>query len=76
MNRFGIAILCGALASLPARADGLAPGKPAGVHQAQAEDFTYIYGGVLLFAGLLYAVIGTTGNPAPAATVVPVANTQ
>jgi hypothetical protein len=73
MNRFGIAILCCALAALPARADGLAPGKPAGVHQAQAEDFTYIYGGVLVFAGLLFAIIGTTGNPAASATAVPTA---
>lgn len=74
MTRLGIAILCGALAVLPAQADPLlAPGKPAGVQQAQLEDATYIYGGVLLFAGLLYAVIGTTGNPAPSATIVPVA---
>ncbi len=62
-------MLCGALAILPAGADPvLAPGKPAGVRQAQLNDLTAIYGSVLLAGAILFAIIGTTGDPAPSTT--------
>ena len=69
MQKIATVILCCALAAAPAMADpALAPGKPAGVRPAEGEQMTYIYGGVLLFAGLLFGIIGTTGNPAASST--------
>jgi len=67
MRKLTVALLCFALI-LPAQAESmLPPGKPAGVKPAQAENLAYIYGGVILFAAILFAFIGTTGN-APIST--------
>jgi len=51
----------------------LAPGKPAGVKPAQADQVVPIYGGVLLFGAILAATIGVSGssvapNTAPTST--------
>jgi hypothetical protein len=43
----------------------LMPGKPAGVQKAQTDSdvLLYTYGGVALFAGLVFGVIALSGNP-------------
>jgi hypothetical protein len=43
----------------------LAPGKPAGVKPAQANNMVQIYGGVLLFGALLGITIGVSGSSVP-----------
>jgi hypothetical protein len=59
--------LCALTFSQPAAADpALAPGKPAGVHKAQANNLVPIYGGVLLFSAILYAAIISQGSSVPA----------
>jgi hypothetical protein len=45
-----------------AKAGVLAPGKPAGVKPAQADDVVPIYGSVLLFGAILAATIGVNGS--------------
>jgi hypothetical protein len=65
----GMTAACLLLGLYSAQADELlAPGKPAGVRQAQISDMVNIYGGVVLVAGLLFAVIGTTGDPGTVST--------
>ena len=54
-----------------AGAGPLAPGKPAGVHQAQAGDKEWlVFGGLgVLAAGLLIATAGGGNSTAPAQTI-------
>jgi hypothetical protein len=47
----------------------LAPGMPAGVHKAQSGNLLPVYGGVILFAGILYATIVTSGSSVAPSTV-------
>jgi hypothetical protein len=50
----------------PAAKTGLlAPGKPAGVKPAQADDLVPVYGSVLLFGALLAVTIGVNGSSVP-----------
>jgi hypothetical protein len=51
-----------------AKTGPLAPGKPAGVKPAQADDLIPIYGGVLLFGAILAATIGVSGSSVPSNT--------
>jgi hypothetical protein len=64
MRKSAIALFCFTLAIFPAQADTmLAPGKPAGVKAAQAQNAIYMYGGLLLFGAFLYVVVNaTSGN--------------
>jgi hypothetical protein len=58
-------VLLGTLALLiaqPLAAAPLAPGKPAGVRPAQADNLLPVYGGVLLFGALLAVTIGVNGS--------------
>ena len=61
-------VLLGTLALLiaqPLAAAPLAPGKPAGVRPAQADNLLPVYGGVLLFGALLAVTIGVSGSSVP-----------
>lgn len=71
MHRLGPVILATILAGVPVAgslaaetSQPLAPGKPAGVKQAQAEDqtLTIAFGAGLLAAGIAIATTGGNGN--------------
>ena len=71
MHRLGPMILAAILAGVPVAgslaaetAQPLAPGKPAGVKQAQMEDqtLTIAFGAGLLAAGIAIATTGGNGN--------------
>jgi hypothetical protein len=68
MRRVALSFCLGALVlSQPVIADPqLAPGRPAGVHNAQASNLLPVYGGLALFAVILYATIITAGSAVPA----------
>jgi len=52
----------------------LAPGKPAGVHQAQAGDKEWLVFGGLAVAGAVLAIAGAAECPPPALAMARTAN--
>ena len=56
----------------------LAPGKPAGVKQAQVEDqtLTIAFGAGLLAAGIIIATTGGNGNGTPATSTTTTTGTS